>query len=79
MKIVITSKLSPGASRRLRKAARKHWRAEFPPFLGFAHGWRPYEYFPMHDEDDPIDHAYSHAVARQMMIEAGETFKYELA
>ena len=81
MDIVITSKLTPANGARLRKAAARCWMEFDCDQNAFCKvSGENNTYSPIRDmEDRGMNISHSHAVARHMMVVAGQTFDYEVS
>lgn len=81
MDIVITSKLTPANGARLRKAAARCWMkfdCDQNAFCKVSGANNTYS--PIRDmEDRGMNISHAHAVARHMMVVAGQTFDYEVS
>lgn len=80
MDIVITSKLTPANGARLRRAAAKCWMTFDGDQNAFCKvSGSKNTYSPIRDmEDREMNISHAHAVARHMMVVAGQCFSYEI-
>lgn len=81
MNITITSRLTPSNGSRLRRAAAKCWMnfdGDQNAFCKVSAAKNTYS--PIREmEERGMNISHAHAVARHMMVVAGQTFDYELS